>query len=67
MCENKQLKWGRHTFSVTIYSNHNKWYLPFGLAWWNRHATNSLVYYTHLVEVSVGILCVRLQFQWWVK
>jgi len=61
----KQYETHKQAFSFCIYANRNKWYIPFGLAFWNRYGTGA-VYYTHLIEISIGFLCCRFQFQWWV-
>ena len=58
---------GKTVFAATLYIHNNKWYLPFGLALWNRYSINPLVYYSHLVEISIGILFMKLQLQWWRK
>ncbi len=58
---------GKTVFSITLYTHNNKWYLPFGLALWNRHSISKACYFTHLVEASIGILFMRIQLQWWRK
>ena len=62
---NKCITYKQNTLNATVYGQLNKWFLPFGLNVWNRHSTNKTVYYKHLIEVSIGILCFRFVFQWW--
>jgi hypothetical protein len=63
----KETTKGVHHFSVALYGYFNKWYIPFGLTWWNRkdETKYGILYYTKLRELSIGFLCFRLQFQWW--
>jgi len=53
--------------AFSCYLDSNKWYMPIGLAFWNRYNenTNNYCYYKHLIEISVGFLCLRFQFCWY--
>lgn len=62
-----QKDFGNTVFHIGFYCCRNKWYLPFGFAFWDRYVDNPTCYYKHLVEFSIGILFVRIQFQWWRK
>lgn len=53
------------TTAIAMYCQCNKWFLPFGLCVWNRYATNPNVYYRHLIEISIGVLCFRFVIAWW--
>lgn len=57
----------KSTISGTIYILNTRWYLPLGLAWANRYSKNPNVYYSRLLEVSIGFLCCRLHLQWYWK
>jgi len=72
---NKTIQLKKYTVSLTYYAYINKWFLPLGLAWWNKKsklryayaAGNPVCYYTKLYEISIGFLWHRFVIQWHYK